>query len=369
MNVSHIRQNTVTGECVLFAPGRAARPHSVPPRPSFSPETSATAEAPRRRCPFCPGAEERDLEVVCWPASASDAWRVRIVRNRFPALTPNEQVTSQEDNNKDETTRTTYGAHDVVVPTPVHSSALALLGTDELAAVLRVAAERCEALAEERVPEDGRARHAFVTLFENHGARAGASLAHPHMQILAPTRGTPAPRLASWWAHTARTPGPCAMCAALAAELAVDPSAGSRVVLASPHFVALVPRASATPYGLWIVPRAHAPAFWPALAHDPAVTADLAAVWRTVLRALRRLHGDPDYNCAFVAAPLAPPDGAEDAEDVRARMHWYMLFDVRVNQPAGFELVTGLPINPVLPEHAAQALRDTISVLKSEGEL
>ena len=46
-----------------------------------------------------------------------------------------------------------------------------------------------------------------------------------------------------------------------------------------------------------------------------------------------------------------------------------MLFDVRVNQPAGFELVTGLPINPVLPEQAAQALRDTIAVLRDEGDL
>lgn len=364
MNASHIRRNTVTGECVLFAPGRAARPHTVPPPPSFPPKSGSTGAPSQRRCPFCPGAEERDLEIVCWPATASDAWRVRIVRNRFPALTP-----YTESGATDDQAGATCGAHDVVVPTPVHATALALMSTDELAAVLRVAAARCEALAQ---GEEGR-RPAFVTLFENHGARAGASLAHPHLQILAPAHGTPAPRLARWWTHTAHTPGPCPMCAMLAAELAHPASAteGARVVLASPHFVALVPRAAATPYGLWVVPRAHAPDFWTTLAHDSAVAADLAAVWRTVLRALRRLHGDPDYNCAFVAAPLAPPEGAagEDAAGVRARMHWYMLFDVRVNQPAGFELVTGLPINPVLPEQAAQALRDTIAVLRDEGDL
>lgn len=367
MNASHIRHNTVTGESVLLAPGRAARPHTVPPAPKSFPAKSGDTGAPpqqqKRRCPFCPGAEERDLEVVCWPASASDAWRVRIVRNRFPALTP--------DAGGDAAAGATCGAHDVVVPTPVHATALALLGADELAAVLRVAAARCEALAQQTAGDHRGLRPAYVALFENHGARAGASLVHPHLQILAPAHGTPAPRLARWWAHTAQTPGPCAMCAMLAAELA---DADARVVLASPHFVALMPRAAATPYGLWVVPRAHAPDFWPALAHDGAVAADLAAVWRTVLRALRRLHGDPDYNCAFVAAPLAAPEGAacggaEDAAAVRCRMHWYMLFDVRVNQPAGFELVTGLPINPVLPEQAAQALRDTIAVLREEGEL
>ena len=356
MTESQLRCDPITGQTVVFAPCRSSRPNAVVRNPASagSPSETKPKMPGGRPCPFCPGNEERELEVLCWPSCESDAWRVRIVHNKFPAFTLKKSTTNADacctSTDALHQQRPISGAHDVIVPTPIHDTAAAFLDIHQLASALRVSIEHCKNLASCK-------DYAYVTLFENHGDRAGSSLPHPHMQVIAPARGTPSPRIEQWREHACafyKRTGVCSMCQELKNEL----EDGSRIIYASKHFVAMMPFAAATPFGLRIVPRTHCPDFYHCLTESEDVMEDLATVWKTVLLALRVLHGDPSYNVAFMSPPIDRDAVVKDA------LHWFAVFDVRVNQPAGFELTTGTYINPKLPEQAAHDLREAIATLK-----
>ncbi|NIR43973.1 MAG: galactose-1-phosphate uridylyltransferase, partial [Gemmatimonadetes bacterium] len=74
---TELRQNTLTGEWVIVAPARSARPQSYG-------SGEVTRERPRTDpdCPFCPGNEaETPGEVLRIPAGQGNTWRVRVVPN------------------------------------------------------------------------------------------------------------------------------------------------------------------------------------------------------------------------------------------------------------------------------------------------
>src|SRR2546430_14555739 len=70
------------------------------------------------------------------------------------------------------------GAHEVVIETPVHSASLATLPVDAVADVLLAFRERMLDLKKDP-------RLEYVLVFKNHGEAAGASLGHPHSQLIA----------------------------------------------------------------------------------------------------------------------------------------------------------------------------------------
>jgi UDPglucose--hexose-1-phosphate uridylyltransferase len=77
---------------------------------------------------------------------------------------------------------------------------------------------------------------------------------------------------------------------------------------------------------------------------------DLARVLRTMLAKFHIGLQDPDYNYTIRTAP---------AESVGVRyFHWYLSIIPRLTRVAGFELGSGMFINTVLPEAAAQFLRE-----------
>src|SRR6185436_18841409 len=111
----------------------------------------------------------------------------------------------------------------------------------------------------------------------NHGREAGASLSHPHGQLL----GMPfvPGEMVEEEKAFARFEGGCILCATIEAEL----SEGHRVVLADDRSVVVAPFWSGTPYELLVIPSTHE-------AHLQGSTpADLAGFGRTVRDALSTL--------------------------------------------------------------------------------
>ena len=86
------------------------------------------------------------------------------------------------------------GEHEVVVYSSDHDDSLATVTPEHLAEILAVVRDRCRALA-------GRGRYRYVLPFCNHGPAAGATLAHPHLQIIA------TPEVPLLVAEKARRPG------------------------------------------------------------------------------------------------------------------------------------------------------------------
>jgi UDPglucose--hexose-1-phosphate uridylyltransferase len=122
---------------------------------------------------------------------------------------------------------------------------------------------------------------------------------------------------------------------------------GACIVAENAHYIAGIPYGALSPYHLWIFPKVHAACFSDL---DSATLPALAGILHTILAKVHGLLGNPPFN--LVVRSLGPQEG--DA----AHFHWYISIVPRVNKAAGFELGTGMYINPSLPEICAQALRD-----------
>jgi len=313
--MSELRRDHLHDTWVITAPERGARPHDV------RMQAVPTGESP---CPFCPGNESQTPPEILaigrgagTPADGPD-WRVRIVPNRYPAVTGGE------------------GRHEVVVISPDHACELADLTADEAGEVLAAVQQRYRDL--EADPE-----LASVLFFLNSGAGAGASLSHPHGQVLA-TPVVPAvlctelAAVANW----RRQHAGCLIC-----DLADEAERDGRLVHADQHAIVIAPRASRFSWEMILLPRRHAARFTDSTLVE---LKSLGAALAVVCRALRAAAADPAYNLVLHSAP----SGAQD-------FHWHLELLPRLAPLAGFEMGTGFHINPILPELAAQKLRRALT--------
>ena len=327
-----LRQNRFTKEWVIMATERAKRPEELSIKREEKPLPHYVAT-----CPFCPGNEHlAPPEVLRLPLDRHGQWRVRIVPNKFAALSREGEPVRKFARSRRSING--VGIHDVIVETPDHSLTTALLADEHVVEIIRAYKARYDA-----VSCDGRISH--VIIFKNHGASAGTSLEHPHSQMIATpvissqVRG----RLHEALRHYDDY-GECIFCHVIGEEL----SEKTRVVLSSRHFAVVEPFASPTPFYTHIYPRRHMASFGDIREEEML---DLAHVLRLLLAKLYFGLANPDFNYTIRTAP---------AENAGVKyFHWYLSVIPRLTRVAGFELGTGMFINTVLPEHAAEFLRAT----------
>ncbi len=321
--MSQLRLNPLTGRWVTVAVERAARPGDL-----ISRQLPVEAD-PDRACPFCPGNEEATppaLETY----GPSGNWLVRVVPNLFPAFDGNEPLRVQN-LGPVFTQASASGVHEVLVFSPDHTGSWADL--DDKHAGLAMAAIR------DRLEDHARRSTVrYTQAIVNAGREAGASLEHPHGQLL----GIPfvPGEIAEEEAGFRRFEGSCLLCTVAEAELL----AGHRVVLEDERVLVVCPFWSGAPYEMLVIPRHHD-------AHlEATAPADVVAVGRALRDALRLLRshvGDAAYNLVFHTAPHHH-DGP---------FHWHVHIVPRLTSLAGFEQGTGVMINIVAPELAARHLR------------
>jgi UDPglucose--hexose-1-phosphate uridylyltransferase len=325
-----LRQNIASKEWVVIATERATRPEELvqPPRPT-------TQDRPEweEGCPFCPGNEELDLEVMRIPER--DPWQLRVVRNKYPALQlEGERMRIFEGVHRQ---ISGVGYHEVLVESPLHNTCPALESAIEVSLMLEAFKIRGREIARDQRIEQ-------IIYFKNHGDRAGTSLVHPHTQLI----GLPiVPYSIRARTEEARRyfddTGRCVLCHMLSEEL----KDGQRVVAKSKFFAAFIPYAALSPFHIWILPRRHESNYLDATAHE---LADLGGLLRRVLRKLYIGLRDPDHNYVIRSAPL---------HDLGPEyLHWYVTIVPRVTRSAGFELGSGMFINVALPETSAAFLRE-----------
>ena len=355
-----LRQDPLSGGWVAITAGRAARTEAF----------LGDVGAPRGPlgCPFCPGNEHMTPPEV-WadrdPGTDPDkpGWHVRVVPNKFPAFagpltaaTTNggsgglkqPKPTAPEGSGESQggapvdqgpwgvaprsngglyRSAPTAGVHEVVIHNPDHWATLADLPEPAVAQVmaawrLRLAAHRDQAFG-------------AVLVIVNQGRTAGASLEHPHSQVFA-TAGRPDRVQAELDRLTGDA---CAACAMVAAE-----RDGPRLVGATGDLLVLCPWASAAPFEALLLPAGHRPRFD---LGGPEDDADIAAAVGDLLRRFREVAGDhAPYNLVLHSAS----PGVED-------FHWHLHLLPRLTTYGGFELGTGVIINVVDPDRAAEALR------------
>ncbi len=168
-----LRKDPITGRWVIISTDRQKRPND------FRLE-SATILG-REHCPFCPGHEAMTPpEVLSYRTDGSapntPGWNVRVVPNKFPALQVEGNLDRQGEGMFDRMNG--IGAHEVIIETPDHDRPLAMMSEQEIERVFWACRERMLDLK-----RDFRLR--YILIFKNHGAPAGATLAHPHSQLIA----------------------------------------------------------------------------------------------------------------------------------------------------------------------------------------
>jgi UDPglucose--hexose-1-phosphate uridylyltransferase len=226
------------------------------------------------------------------------------------------------------------GIHEVLVISPNHADTWAELTEPQVKLVMAAIRDRID--GHEHTP-GLRYSQAIV----NAGREAGASIEHPHGQLLGMSF---VPReLVDEQAGFARFAGGCLLCTTVDAELDV----GHRIVEASDGAVVLCPFWSGVPFEMLVVPRHHGPH----LHHsDQASLEAVGQSMQMAVKLLRQRLGDVPYNLVFHSAPYR----------VSGPYHWHVHIWPKLTTLAGFELGTGVLINIVPPEDAAQELASRI---------
>jgi UDPglucose--hexose-1-phosphate uridylyltransferase len=225
---------------------------------------------------------------------------------------------------------------EVIVETPYHYQGLAHMPTVQVEAVLDTYLARYRSA---RTDTDT----LYPFLFRNHGARAGASLPHPHSQLIATDFAPPHIEQEETAARERYgETGRCPYCEMIEDEIAAE----ARLVWADGNVVVFVPFAARVPYEMWILPRGHEPEFG-RLSSD--VHSSLALALQEAATRLYNRLDDPDYNF-FVRTALKHQSDAP-------HLHWSLRIVPRTTVEAGFERSTGVHVNPSLPERDAAVLR------------
>jgi len=340
--MTELRHDPIQRRWVIIATDRSKRPTD------FLQETAEMGGG--SFCPFCQGHEDKTPPEIFalrrnGGAPNTDGWDVRVIPNKFPALMIEGGLDKKAVGIYDRMRG--VGAHEVIVETPDHAMDLAEMPIDQLAVVMGVYRDRLIDLLQDR-------RFKYILIFRNHGALAGASLAHPHTQIIA-TPVTPlqvAVELESAKGHH-QLKERCLFCDIIAQEI----DEGKRIVYLDDLFIAYAPYASRFPFEIQLAPRQHLHSF--AEASNADVTG-LARAMKDVLSRLRTALKDPPYNFVFHTAPNTETihKRAHYWQSLQFDFHWHVEILPRLTRVAGFEWGTGFYINPTAPEDAARFLKE-----------
>ncbi len=330
-----LRQDSTTKEWVVIATERAKRPHDfiIGNKKKELPSFVAS-------CPFCPGNEsETPPEVLAYRDSgkANDSgWRVRVTRNKYPALIRRGTIV-REEKSRFFRRMDGVGVHEVIIESPFHNGLIPLMKDKGVEEILLAYRERYNALKKDPMVK-------LIIIFKNHGESAGTSLEHPHSQLVA----TPIVPMyirrkyevaTSYYDDTGR----CLNCDIVEEEL----KSGERIVIETDKFIVFHPFASHSPFETWIVPKRHLSSFGNVPTED---IIDLAKVLKTTLLKMYKSLNDPDFNYVIHTAPV-------DDENKNYYL-WHIQILPRLTTVAGFELGSGIYINTALPEETAEFMRN-----------
>jgi UDPglucose--hexose-1-phosphate uridylyltransferase len=330
--VPELRKDPITGRWVIIATDRAKRPNDFIRQPVPPAQPGAV-------CPFDAGHENKTPpEVLAYRDGTGrdqPGWRVRVVPNKFPVLGIEGALNRQGEGMYDKMSG--IGANEVIIETPDHSATLSDMPEQQIAEVLKAFKDRINDLKRDR-------RFRYIILFRNYGESAGASLEHPHSQLIAlPVIPSVVKEEvdASREFHEAKER--CIFCDIIHEES----SAGARLISETDRFTVLAPYAPRFPFETWILPKQHSSHYEDS---EPALLDNLAWVLRSTMRKIDKVLERPAYNFIVHSAPVQ--------EAPLAYYHWHIEIIPKLTRVAGFEWGTGFYINPTPPEEAARFLRE-----------
>jgi UDPglucose--hexose-1-phosphate uridylyltransferase len=341
--MSELRIDPICGRHVYIAEERAGRPFDYAEGAAAEAHEIEERSAYRPDCPFCPGNEAATPAAVAVVTDDAGQWRVRVVPNKYPAVSMAAGGDAAIRAAADSHFRPAIGVQEVIIESPSHVARFDALSLDQTTTVLATYRDRLRYWA-----ADGRLRYGLV--FKNSGFAAGASLEHVHSQIVSFPDIPPVAQAEFDGAmRYSASYGRCLFC-----DLAQrERTEGARVVGSADGYLAFCAYAGRQPYETWILPDQHQARF------DELPDGELTRMALVLQDVLGRLSAvnerqghRPAYNLILHSDSF---DGAQGSA-----YHWHWELVPRTTHLAGLEWGAGAFINPVSPERAARDLREAI---------
>jgi len=350
-SIREIRINPIVPtESVLVATARGMRPKKEEePAPR---DTRKQVET----CPFCKGNEDKTPPTIK-AVPSEEEWEIRIVENLYPVLGDDRDDSGVSFGLQQ--TIDGYGRHEVIIDHSHHGIAVNEMSQEHLTSLLKVYQERIDQLYQ----SDPRLR--YVLVFKNFGPAAGASIKHTHSQIIAmpvvpDNVQAEVDHSRAFYAKHQR----CVFCSLIDEALTFEAriydreygdmrrqiDVGQFIIERGKKFIAIKPFASRYEWEVHIMPIQHQADFQDASAEDME---DFAGVLKNTMARLDAVLGGVQYNFFLHSRP----HGSE-YDDVDESYHWHLEICPRTSIPTGFELGSGLFVNTVAPEEAAEKLRN-----------
>jgi len=344
MSYNEVRKDYLLDRWVIIATERGRRPTDFAKKEREQSKTGI--------CPMCPGNEHMTPPAVLVYLKKGKGirkvedkgdfrhrnWLIRCIPNLYPAFTPPKNRISKKQVIKKHNFVYAVGHHEVLVESPDHNEHPANAQIPQLIHVINAYIDRLRTLSAKPYVK-------YVSIFRNHGLEAGASLSHAHSQIIA----TPfTPKIIEdelnaskkFWKEKRK----CVFC-----EIIKKESDGPRFILENSRFTVFAPYASVNPMEFWIFPKRHETTFLDLSQRDVKFFAETL---KKCLKGLKQLVNDPPYNYGFHIALN---------KEANEYYHWHLEVYPKLAVWAGFEKSTGMYINTVTPETAAESLRKAVS--------
>jgi len=337
---SELRFDPMGRDWVVIATGRALRSET------FKKEKSASRRKEKipskKNCPFCHIETQKPPTLIFSQGKRINSlkipkdWTTIVVPNKYPAFQPAKKLNERQVGPYK--VMDAVGYHEVVI-TKDHQKSLAQLSIPEVKEVIDVYHQTYLELMKKQMIK-------YIFIFHNHGREAGASIFHPHSQIIASAVIDPdlekALRAAKRYFNSYKK---CSYCVGNEWERKNK----ERIVFENKNFLAICPFASKIVFEVIITPKKH-------LAHFEKITDeeknDLAEIFQKVLRKLYLGLNNPAYNFYLHTAPC---NGKK-----YDHYHWHWTILPKTSTPAGFEFGAKMEISTIEPEKAAKYLREQI---------
>ncbi len=344
--IQEFRKDLVSGDWILIASGRQLRPYVEKKKSAEKIKiTKTNLKKEVADCLFEDPQKNGNPSPILWyPRPGTplkkkkdfSSWFVQVIPNKYPLLSlPFGKSCPSVQSFGPQKTLKGIGFHEVII-TRDHFKTIDKMSVEEVELLLRTYQMRYQALANEPCIN-------YIIVFHNHGKMAGATITHPHSQLVAvPVIDPDISRSLSSSRQYYDQFGKCIHCEMLEWEL----SQKKRIVYQNEHFVTLVPFAPRVSYEMRIYPLSHA-------AHFEEITDEkrlaLAESLRDALGRISKVLKNCDYNFFIHSVPFL----SQKADNY----HWHIEILPRGYSWAGMELGVGIEVVVIPPEEAADDLR------------
>jgi UDPglucose--hexose-1-phosphate uridylyltransferase len=324
---SQLRQDLVSGDWIVIAPKRAKKPEHLVKK-------QKRIKAPKKNCPFENPQKSGHAKPILIYEKEGD-WLVQVVPNKYPAFI-HQKTCASFFKKGPYSVIGGIGHHDLLI-TRDHDKNFPHLSKDLANLVFQTFRDRYLMLFNDPCL-------AYISIFHNWGPKAGASVYHPHYQMIAipvipPDVGHSLKGSFNYFHQHHQ----CVHCKMIEWEKKDK----KRIVYENQGAIVFTPFVSREPFELRIFPKKHLPYFENTLDEDFEWVVD--ALQKSLLKIEKKLK-DPDYNFFIHTAPIKDKEKYEN-------YHWHIEIQPKISISAGFELGTGIEITVVDPDEAAKILR------------